>query len=96
MGRIEGRRRRERKTLREHISIPASLNASSCTLPPLLPNTPLLFIAIERMDLPSVQDFRHFVIGESPLVLFLSEGEPRPAESGQQGEGTEEECVYSH
>lgn len=64
--------------------------------PSPLPDTPPLSIAIERMDLPSVQDFRHFVIGESRLQLFLSEGEPRPAESGQQGEGTEEECVCSH
>lgn len=39
-GRIKGRWRRERKTLREDTSIPASLNASSCTLPPLPPLHP--------------------------------------------------------
>ncbi|KAJ4933964.1 hypothetical protein JOQ06_006772 [Pogonophryne albipinna] len=44
------------------------------------------------MDLPSVQDFRHFVVGESRLHPFVREGEPRPAESRQQGEGAEEEC----
>ncbi|TNN82365.1 hypothetical protein EYF80_007486 [Liparis tanakae] len=45
------------------------------------------------MDLPSVKNFRHFFIDESRLILFLREGEPRPAESGQQGEGAEEECL---
>lgn len=64
--------------------------------PPILLYTPPLFTAMERMDLPSVQDFRHFVIDESRLQLVLSEGEPRPAESGQQGEGAEEERVCSH
>lgn len=64
-------------------------------VPPPSPPLPLL-ISIERMDLPSVQDFRHFLIGESRPQLFLSEGEPRPAESGQQGEGAEQECVCSH
>lgn len=58
--------------------------------------TPLPDSQPYRMDLPSVQDFRHFVIDESRLQLFLSEGEPRPAESGEQGEGAEEECVCSH
>lgn len=48
------------------------------------------------MDLPPVQDLRHFVIGKSWLCFFVVEREPRPAESGQQGEGAEEECVCSH
>lgn len=64
-------------------------------LPPI-PYTPPLFTAIQRMDLPSIQDFRHFVIDESRLQLFLSEGEPRPAESRDQGKGAQEECVCSH
>lgn len=60
-----------------------------------LPYTPPLFTALE-MDLPPVQDLRHFVIGKSWLCFFVVEREPRPAESGQQGEGAEEECVCSH
>lgn len=60
-----------------------------------LPYTPPLFTAVE-MDLPPVQYLRHFVIGKSWQRFFVVEREARPAESGQQGEGAEEECVCSH
>lgn len=89
-GKEDVRGRRKKATLREHISIPASLRASPRTPPPV--PTPLLC----SLGLPSVQDLRHAVIDKPRLEFFIGQRQSDLAESGQQGEGAEEECVCSH